>query len=253
MCFKHIWLIIFSCSISIALHADTTSSAQKQDRAQKWSQDNSTEPDEFNEPNKQKELYLLKGQYHYQVLAQQEQNKENTERSGVFVGVHIGTMSIDINKGSSLTTDGKLPQSIHPVAFGLSGGYMHFINNSSIGLRAYGQYLGAFSFAADIQDSVNSHLLSFNLDVAGDLAIGYEKGYFVGMYMGVGAGALFYNQHSTSEKIEDIVVGSVINLGLSATLKYHHRFEFGVKFPPSVFYSNYSLSTIYLAGYQYVF
>lgn len=143
--------------------------------------------------------------------------------------------------------------SINPFVLGASGGYMHFIGAAPMGIRIYGQYLAAWNSSNNIQDSIAMQLFSFNLDVFGDLAI-TDDGYYLGAYAGVGGGLAIFDQRLENiYKQHQIIVGSVLNFGLSATLAHHHRLEAGVKIPPRAVKENFSFRLMYLVSYQYLF
>ncbi|OBV29832.1 hypothetical protein BKN38_04670 [Helicobacter sp. CLO-3] len=202
---------------------------------------------------KQKQLYFLRAQY-YQYLLQKAQEQENISKNGWFVGALLGTSQI--NSQTNVTTGADstrtIDTSINPLAFGVMGGYLRFIGTAPIGVRAYGQYLGAFNFASGIEDSISTHLTSFNIDVVGDLPIAME-GYYIGAYVGVGAGVQTFSQRGAGAAVSGVSVGSVINCGLSVTLDFKHRLEAGLKVPPSVYNQSYSFGLMYLVGYQYLF
>ncbi len=207
------------------------------------------------EQEKQKQLYFLRAQY-YQFLLKKAQEQENLIRNGWFIGAILGTSQININLNSSYALDRTLPASINPLAFGVSGGYLRFIGFSPMGVRIYGQYIGAFNFSGNVTDSVNTHLVSFNIDLVGDLPIAKE-GYYLGAYVGIGAGVQTFSQ-TRQNSINDVAisrlnVGSVINVGISITLDFRHRIEAGIKVPPNVYNESYSFGLMYLAGYQYLF
>ena len=204
---------------------------------------------QIDQTNKEKELYFLRAQY-YQYLKSQARALENRTRNGAFVGVVLGASNMDI----TLQRLGKpYGASISPFAVGVSGGYMHFIDSAPLGIRFYGQYLTAWNSSNNIQDSVTMQLFSFNLDMFGDLAIA-DDGYYLGAYAGVGGGLAIFDQSLKNVyEQHQIIAGSVLNLGLSATLAYHHRLEAGVKVPPSVINENFAFRLIYLVSYQYLF
>ena len=199
--------------------------------------------------NKEKELYFLRAQY-YHHLKSQARALENRTRNGAFIGVVLGASNMDI----TLQRLGKpYAASINPFVLGASGGYMHFIGAAPMGIRIYGQYLAAWNSSNNIQDSITMQLFSFNLDVFGDLAI-TDDGYYLGAYAGVGGGLAIFDQRLENiYKQHQIIVGSVLNFGLSATLAHHHRLEAGVKIPPSVVNENFAFRLMYLVSYQYLF
>ena len=196
-----------------------------------------------------KQLYFLRAQY-YHHLKSQARTLENRARNGAFVGVILGASNMDI----TLQRLGKpYPASINPFVLGASGGYMHFIDSAPMGIRVYGQYLAAWNSSNNIQDSITMQLFSFNLDVFGDLAI-TDDGYYLGAYAGVGGGLAIFDQRLENVyRNHQIIVGSVLNAGISATLAYHHRLEAGVKLPPSVINDNFAFRLMYLVSYQYLF
>ncbi|ETD26674.1 hypothetical protein HMPREF2087_01059 [Helicobacter canis NCTC 12740] len=199
--------------------------------------------------NKEKELYFLRAQY-YHHLKSQARALENRTRNGAFIGVVLGASNMDI----TLQRLGKpYAASINPFVLGASGGYMHFIGAAPMGIRIYGQYLAAWNSSNNIQDSITMQLFSFNLDVFGDLAI-TDDGYYLGAYAGVGGGLAIFDQRLENiYKQHQIIAGSVLNFGLSATLAHHHRLEAGVKIPPSVVNENFAFRLMYLVSYQYLF
>lgn len=204
----------------------------------------------LSEQEQKKQLYFLRAQY-YEHLRKLAQTSENLSRSGAFVGVVLGSNELEI----TLERNGrKYPVSISPFALGVSGGYMRYIGVAPIGVRVYGQYIAAFGSSNNIGDSVQTHLASFNIDFVGDLAI-TDDGYYLGAYVGVGGGVEAFVQRSRGalESSTRIVVGSVMNFGLSATLAYHHRLEAGVKVPPSAFGEDFKLGLMYLVSYAYLF
>ncbi len=196
-----------------------------------------------------KQLYFLRAQY-YHHLKSQARTLENRARNGAFVGVILGASNMDI----TLQRLGRpYPAAINPFVLGASGGYMHFIDSAPMGIRVYGQYLAAWNSSNNIQDSITMQLFSFNLDVFGDLAI-TDDGYYLGAYAGVGGGLAIFDQRLENVyRNHQIIVGSVLNAGISATLAYHHRLEAGVKLPPSVINDNFAFSLMYLVSYQYLF
>lgn len=204
----------------------------------------------LSEQEQKKQLYFLRAQY-YEHLRKLAQTSENLSRSGAFVGVVLGSSELEI----TLERNGrKYPVSMSPFALGLSGGYTRYIGAAPIGVRVYGQYIAAFGSSNNIGDSVQTHLASFNIDFVGDLAI-TDDGYYLGAYAGVGGGVEAFMQRSygAPESSVRVVVGSVMNFGLSATLAYHHRLEAGVKVPPSAFGEDFKLGLMYLVGYAYLF
>lgn len=196
-----------------------------------------------------KQLYFLRAQY-YHHLKSQARTLENRARNGAFIGVILGASNMDI----TLQRLGKpYPAAINPFVLGASGGYMHFIDSAPMGIRVYGQYLAAWNSSNNIQDSITMQLFSFNLDVFGDLAI-TDDGYYLGAYAGVGGGLAIFDQRLENVyRNHQIIVGSVLNAGISATLAYHHRLEAGVKLPPSVINDNFAFRLMYLVSYQYLF
>lgn len=199
--------------------------------------------------DKKRQLYFLRAQY-YQYLLKKAQEQENISKNGWFLGAILGTSQIDAT--TRLDSTRTISTSINPLAFGAMGGYLRFIGTAPIGVRVYGQYIGAANFASGIEDSISTHLASFNIDVVGDLPIAME-GYYLGVYVGVGAGVQTFSQKSASENISAVSVGSVINFGLAVTLDFKHRLEAGLKVPPSVYNQSYSFGLMYLVGYQYLF
>lgn len=205
---------------------------------------------ELSQHQKEKELYFLRGRY-YELLYEKSQELKNRTKHGWFAGITASTSQMDINKNKGLGAD------INPFAFGLSAGYLRFLGTALMGLRVYGQYLVAFNASPSVADKVTNHLFSFNVDLVGDKAIGSEEGYYIGVFAGVGAGINLFSQKG-GQNIDKISVGSVLNFGISATLKYHHRLELGIKIPPSISQNiqdnyGYSLGGMYLASYQYLF
>ena len=205
---------------------------------------------ELSQHQNEKELYFLRGKY-YELLYENSQELKNRTKHGWFAGITAGTSQMEINKNKGLGAD------INPFAFGLSAGYLRFLGTALMGLRVYGQYLVAFNASPSVADKVANHLFSFNVDLVGDKAIGSEEGYYIGVFAGVGAGINLFSQKG-GQNIDKISVGSVLNFGISATLKYHHRLELGLKIPPSITQNiqnsyGYSLGAMYLASYQYLF
>lgn len=195
---------------------------------------------------KEKELYFLRGRY-YQLLYEKSQELKNKTKHGWFAGVSLGTSQMEINKNRGFGEE------LNPFAFGISAGYMRFLGAAPMGVRVYWQYLAALNASPNIPDSVSSHLFSFNIDMVGDKAIGGEEGYYLGVFVGVGAGVNLYKQSGTQRE-DKITIGPVLNVGVSATLKYHHRIELGIKTPPNISnQASYSLGTMYIASYQYLF
>ncbi len=248
MYFRYIIICLYICLTSLSAQSTNLES-----------QTESSDLDSIETPqDKARELYLLRGQYYHDVLLKKEQEQENKSKNGLFVGVSLGTSGITINKGTTIQYDGMIASSVHPLAFGVMGGYLHFIGKAPMGIRVYGQYLGAFNISPSIKDSVSMNLLSVNIDLVGEIPIGFSEGYFFGAYIGIGAGVNFYNQETkrtngTTLKIEDNHAGSVINIGLSVTLNHSHRIEAGIKTLPKAIGVNYSFSVVYLASYQYLF
>lgn len=205
---------------------------------------------ELSQHQKEKELYFLRGRY-YELLYEKSQELKNRTKHGWFAGITAGTNQMEINKNKGLGAE------INPFAFGLSAGYLRFLGTALMGLRVYGQYLVAFNASPSVADKVTNHLFSFNVDLVGDKAVGSEEGYYIGVFAGVGAGINLFSQKG-GQNIDKISVGTVLNFGVSATLKYHHRLELGVKIPPSITQNiqddyGYLLGAIYLASYQYLF
>lgn len=194
---------------------------------------------------KEKELYFLRGRY-YELLYEKSKELKNKTKHGFFIGVALGTSQLEINKNQSQQTD------INPLAFGLTLGYLRYLEAAQMGVRIYGQYLGALNASPSVKDKVDSHLVSFNVDLIGEKAIGNEEGYYLGVFAGMGAGINFYQQKS-HQQIRKINIGPVLNFGVSATLKYHHRLELGIKIPPSVSNESYSLGAMFFASHQYLF
>lgn len=195
---------------------------------------------------KEKELYFLRGRY-YQLLYEKSQELKNKTKHGWFAGVSLGTSQMEINKNRGFGEE------INPFAFGINGGYMRFLGAAPMGVRVYWQYLAALNASPNIPDSVSSHLFSFNIDMVGDKAIGGEEGYYLGVFIGMGAGVNLYKQ-SGAQREDKITIGPVLNVGVSATLKYHHRIELGIKTPPNISnQASYFLGTMYITSYQYLF
>lgn len=195
---------------------------------------------------KQKELYFLRGRY-YQLLYEKSQELKNKTKHGWFAGVSLGTSQMEINKNRGFGEE------LNPFAFGINGGYMRFLGAAPMGVRVYWQYLAALNASPNIPDSVSSHLFSFNIDMVGDKAIGGEEGYYLGVFIGMGAGVNLYKQSGTQRE-DKITIGPVLNIGVSATLKYHHRIELGIKTPPNISnQASYLLGTMYITSYQYLF
>lgn len=193
---------------------------------------------------KEKELYFLRGRY-YQLLYEKSQELKNKTKHGWFAGVSLGTSQMEINKNRGFGEE------LNPFAFGINGGYMRFLGAAPMGVRVYWQYLAALNASPNIPDSVSSHLFSFNIDMVGDKAIGGEEGYYLGVFIGMGAGVNLYKQSGVQSKI---TIGPVLNIGVSATLKYHHRIELGIKTPPNISnQASYFLGTMYITSYQYLF
>lgn len=233
---------------SSALESTTTDSGTTDSSTMDSAPESS--PAAQSEQERKKQLYFLRAQY-YEHLRKLAQQSENTSRNGAFLGVVLGAgdMEITLDRGGR-----RYPVSISPFALGLSGGYTRFIGASPIGMRVYGQYISGFGSSNNIGDSVQTHLVSFNLDVVGDLAI-TDDGYYLGAYAGVGGGLQVFMQRpqGAPESSTRVVVGSVMNFGLSATLAHHHRLEAGVKIPPSAFSEDFKLKFMYLVGYEYLF
>lgn len=195
---------------------------------------------------KEKELYFLRGRY-YQLLYEKSQELKNKTKHGWFTGVSLGTSQMEINKNRGFGEE------LNPFAFGINGGYMRFLGAAPMGVRVYWQYLAALNASPNIPDSVSSHLFSFNIDMVGDKAIGGEEGYYLGVFIGMGAGVNLYKQ-SGAQREDKITIGPVLNVGVSATLKYHHRIELGIKTPPNISnQASYFLGTMYITSYQYLF
>lgn len=195
---------------------------------------------------KEKELYFLRGRY-YQLLYEKSQELKNKTKHGWFAGVSLGTSQMEINKNRGFGEE------LNPFAFGINGGYMRFLGAAPMGVRVYWQYLAALNASPNIPDSVSSHLFSFNIDMVGDKAIGGEEGYYLGVFIGMGAGVNLYKQSGTQRE-DKITIGPVLNVGVSATLKYHHRIELGIKTPPNISnQASYFLGTMYMTSYQYLF
>lgn len=195
---------------------------------------------------KEKELYFLRGRY-YQLLYEKSQELKNKTKHGWFAGVSLGTSQMEINKNRGFGEE------LNPFAFGINGGYMRFLGAAPMGVRVYWQYLAALNASPNIPDSVSSHLFSFNIDMVGDKAIGGEEGYYLGVFIGMGAGVNLYKQ-SRTQREDKITIGPVLNVGVSATLKYHHRIELGIKTPPNISnQASYFLGTMYITSYQYLF
>lgn len=195
---------------------------------------------------KEKELYFLRGRY-YQLLYEKSQELKNKTKHGWFAGVSLGTSQMEINKNRGFGEE------LNPFAFGINGGYMRFLGAAPMGVRVYWQYLAALNASPNIPDSVSSHLFSFNIDMVGDKAIGGEEGYYLGVFIGMGAGVNLYKQSGTQRE-DKITIGPVLNIGVSATLKYHHRIELGIKTPPNISnQASYFLGTMYITSYQYLF
>lgn len=195
---------------------------------------------------KEKELYFLRGRY-YQLLYEKSQELKNKTKHGWFAGVSLGTSQMEINKNRGFGEE------LNPFAFGINGGYMRFLGAAPMGVRVYWQYLAALNASPNIPDSVSSHLFSFNIDMVGDKAIGGEEGYYLGVFIGMGAGVNLYKQ-SRTQREDKITIGPVLNIGVSATLKYHHRIELGIKTPPNISnQASYLLGTMYITSYQYLF
>lgn len=195
---------------------------------------------------KEKELYFLRGRY-YQLLYEKSQELKNKTKHGWFAGVSLGTSQMEINKNRGFGEE------LNPFAFGINGGYMRFLGTAPMGVRVYWQYLAALNASPNIPDSVSSHLFSFNIDMVGDKAIGGEEGYYLGVFIGMGAGVNLYKQSGTQRE-DKITIGPVLNVGVSATLKYHHRIELGIKTPPNISnQASYFLGTMYITSYQYLF
>lgn len=195
---------------------------------------------------KEKELYFLRGRY-YQLLYEKSQELKNKTKHGWFAGVSLGTSQMEINKNRGFGEE------LNPFAFGINGGYMRFLGAAPMGVRVYWQYLAALNASPNIPDSVSSHLFSFNIDMVGDKAIGGEEGYYLGVFIGMGAGVNLYKQ-SGAQREDKITIGPVLNVGVSATLKYHHRIELGIKTPPNISnQASYFLGTMYITSYQYLF
>lgn len=195
---------------------------------------------------KEKELYFLRGRY-YQLLYEKSQELKNKTKHGWFAGVSLGTSQMEINKNRGFGEE------LNPFAFGINGGYMRFLGAAPMGVRVYWQYLAALNASPNIPDSVSSHLFSFNIDMVGDKAIGGEEGYYLGVFIGMGAGVNLYKQSGTQRE-DKITIGPVLNVGVSATLKYHHRIELGIKTPPNISnQASYFLGTMYITSYQYLF
>lgn len=195
---------------------------------------------------KEKELYFLRGRY-YQLLYEKSQELKNKTKHGWFAGVSLGTSQMEINKNRGFGEE------LNPFAFGINGGYMRFLGAAPMGVRVYWQYLAALNASPNIPDSVSSHLFSFNIDMVGDKAIGGEEGYYLGVFIGMGAGVNLYKQ-SRTQREDKITIGPVLNIGVSATLKYHHRIELGIKTPPNISnQASYFLGTMYITSYQYLF
>ncbi|WP_317372350.1 outer membrane beta-barrel protein [Helicobacter canis] len=240
-------------SLSPSLRADALAFAKRSTDAtladsRKSAPKPTPEPNQ-DQTNKEKELYFLRAQY-YHHLKSQARALENRTRNGAFIGVVLGASNMDI----TLQRLGKpYAASINPFVLGASGGYMHFIGAAPMGIRIYGQYLAAWNSSNNIQDSITMQLFSFNLDVFGDLAI-TDDGYYLGAYAGVGGGLAIFDQRLENiYKQHQIIAGSVLNFGLSATLAHHHRLEAGVKIPPSVVNENFAFRLMYLVSYQYLF
>lgn len=240
-------------SLSPSLRADALALAKRStDSALADSRKSAPKPTpepNHDQTNKEKELYFLRAQY-YHHLKSQARALENRTRNGAFIGVVLGASNMDI----TLQRLGKpYAASINPFVLGASGGYMHFIGAAPMGIRIYGQYLAAWNSSNNIQDSITMQLFSFNLDVFGDLAI-TDDGYYLGAYAGVGGGLAIFDQRLENiYKQHQIIAGSVLNFGLSATLAHHHRLEAGVKIPPSVVNENFAFRLMYLVSYQYLF
>lgn len=195
---------------------------------------------------KEKDLYFLRGRY-YQLLYEKSQELKNKTKHGWFAGVSLGTSQMEINKNRGFGEE------LNPFAFGINGGYMRFLGAAPMGVRVYWQYLAALNASPNIPDSVSSHLFSFNIDMVGDKAIGGEEGYYLGVFIGMGAGVNLYKQSGTQRE-DKITIGPVLNVGVSATLKYHHRIELGIKTPPNISnQASYFLGTMYITSYQYLF
>lgn len=195
---------------------------------------------------KEKELYFLRGRY-YQLLYEKSQELKNKTKHGWFAGICLGTSQMEINKNRGFGEE------LNPFAFGINAGYMRFLGAAPMGVRVYWQYIAAINASPNIPDSVSNHLFSFNIDMVGDKAIAGEEGYYLGVFAGVGAGVNLYQQ-SGSQREDKITIGPVLNVGVSATLKYHHRIELGIKTAPNVSnQASYFLGTIYLTSYQYLF
>lgn len=201
---------------------------------------------------KQKELYFLKGQ-EYELALKKAQILENSKKNGILLGVSLGSFPININKGSSLNINGYTPMLINPLALGLSVAYIKNIADSAMSFRVGGAYLWANAWGSNLdKGSVDTHLLSFTIEMLGERPIGYKDGNFIGFYAGVGIGSVWYNQ-TINQNISNIHAGSIINAGLSLTIDYNNRFEAGIRLAPNTFNTSYDFKTIFLVTYLYRF
>lgn len=161
----------------------------------------------------------------YALDAKDNDDKNDTQKNFIFLGGGFGLAEI------AKMVDGKKSEanSYKAFAYNLRGGYQ-YMPIKYVGLRTYLDYM--MSIKPSGLDTITSSLLSFNLDILGNLI--YFKGNAFGVYGGIGFG---YFQHSnvvqTTEEDKAFVLGyaNLLNFGLSGTFDDVHFVEIGAKIP----------------------
>lgn len=191
---------------------------------------------------KQKEIYLLKGQLK---TIEDEACAQKTlkTKEGFFIGTALGN--------SSFRDSGNIINNGYPIILGIKGGYQKFFNQTQAGFKAYLDYLVGFSF---IESKYIYQNITANFDVVGDIMFGKDKRYGISFFGGYGMGLVSVGISDKIRRASYFDLGIFINLGVGVVLNLKHRIDFHLKIPPvKSFGGDLTISNLYLIAYQYVF
>ncbi len=205
---------------------------------------------------KKRQLYMLKGELHEKneslLFQQMAKNK-----SGFFIGVILGDIGINAHPYEKFELLSNIQAS--PLLYGLRSGYQKYFANGISALRFYGEYLGGAMKGFKSDSLASYQTASLNIDLLMDKPIDKEKRFALGIFGGVGVGwnGMYQNLKEIKGYSQPNAFGLVLNLGVSMTLNFKHRFELALKMPPlketsQTFLYYFKSTNIYYISYNYL-
>lgn len=163
------------------------------------------------------------------------------EKTGLFLGVNLGGMSILSNQ---------LDSEKHTFAYGVRLGYQSFLPSffdrlskaGVFGKRIYVQYISSIADNGIFGRDKFSSIL-----IGGDILLEFPviKNVDLGIIIGTGAGSMTYNSRADSE------FSFLLNMGIGTSFLEHHRMDFEMKILTNSAIDWFG--ALFMIGYSYVF